>query len=1174
MTLSERGTRLERDDETRRPEALGTAPNSVPAPPSARVATVKTVRVFVSSPGDVLNERDEARQSFRRLQTVFSGLLHIDAYFWEEKPMRAHTSFQAQIEEAAKFDFFICILWGKLGTPLTLGGDTGTQHELRAALESRRLRSKPDVLIYWRYDTPPHTKETREAVVDEQTKVQLFLNDVTRKDGSYERAFNEYKGFEHFASRFEGDMHTLLEGCLPEDALGPAQRARTWKDGSPFRGLLHFEFEHAPVFFGREPDVARVIDALKTQASKGAAFVLVIGASGAGKSSLACAGVVPALLRRGTVPDVTLWRRAALRPSGLKDGDLFDTLVRALFEPAALPELARRSTPAALAAAFRAEPRSCVTAVSVALTTTAHEWSRAVGTEDAPIARLVLVLDQLEELFTVEALESQREAFLSAIDALARCGNVWVIATMRSDFYPRCQDSRLLLGLASNSQVVGPPDGFQLAQMIRRPAAAAGLRFEVDERQGRRLDELLRDEALKNPANLPLLEFALEELYEKRDGSGRLLLSAYHQMDGVAGALGKRAEESFGRASPAAQAQFETVFSKLVIVDANAETAVRQRTLKDEVEVDAASRELVSHLTHDRLLVADREGENGPAVISVAHEAMLGRWERLREWIEAHRETLRVCGFVREDLQRWLHSGRDPEQLLTGTRLERAKEIVAGNFLRADEAEFVAASLEQVDARKFRVALQTGAEDLTAISKEFRGKYPLRWRAELRAALEPSTPEPATREGIETDTEDARETPSHRSKAMRARAAALLGKPPADELATELARLVHEDESETVRREAATSLVALDSAACFDELFRRVGQASDADARGTLAHVRAAADSSPKKTDFEQRFASFDAKFRAQITRRARSLRFRRALPTLLLVIVPTLILSSCTAGPFKFFPGYLNYALAQGQAGGVSAVFQGVLATFLWGGIITLSITIHGTVFGVERRPKSYVQPWGALVAGAIGGVLSSMLVLLVITMVCSETSVYEEGWVDTKPSDTREFFALLLTGRHYFWPYLVMGVGLGVGMAMLTNGVRASQPWRDLMRRQTGLTGSTVLPVVGSLTKMMWRFAWPIPLCMLLADAVSFLILRMPGASQESYTTWHERLLGGLSPTNAKGLDLVVRSWKISAWGQGLSIVFDSITQGLGGFFCIVGLALGLIAARHGVKVEPRRN
>src|SRR5262249_49216390 len=117
------------------------------------------------------------------------------------------------------------------------------------------------------------------------------------------------------------------------------------------------------------------------------------------------------------------------------------------------------------------------------------------------------------------------------------------------------------------------------------------------------------------------------------------------------------------------------------------------------------------------------------------HEAMLGRWARLKQWIDSHREDLQICGFVRDDLQRWLNSGRDAEQLLAGSRLERTKKVISTGFLSTEELAFVAASFEQVEARTFRPALRTGSEDLRVLSKTFLRAYPARWYTEIGDAL-------------------------------------------------------------------------------------------------------------------------------------------------------------------------------------------------------------------------------------------------------------------------------------------------------------------------------------------------------------------------------------------------------------------------------------------------------
>ena len=319
--------------------------------------------------------------------------------------------------------------------------------------------------------------------------------------------------------------------------------------------------------------------------------------------------------------------------------------------------------------------------------------------EKQPRALFALAIDQLEELFTVERLASQREGFLRAIDALARSGYVWVLATLRSDFYPRCEESPLLMELkeGTGQYHLQPPDEVQLGQMIRLPASAAGLLFEEDHKTGERLDDLLRDAAVKSPAALPLLEFALEELYEQRDpDKGLLKLEAYRALGGVEGALGKRAEESFLQAGRSAQESFDTVFRQLVTISAGeGEPAVRRRARKVEVETTTGAGELVDRLIADRLLMADRT-EEGVIVIGLAHEAMLASWPRLAQWVERNRESLKVRAQVAADAARWTENNRNPDYLYdAGLPLEKARVAQQEGFLDTSEKEFVEMSERQ-----------------------------------------------------------------------------------------------------------------------------------------------------------------------------------------------------------------------------------------------------------------------------------------------------------------------------------------------------------------------------------------------------------------------------------------------------------------------------------------------
>lgn len=512
---------------------------------------MKTVRIFISSPGDVAAERLKAADIFERLQTEFSGRLLIEPYFWEHEPMLAHTDFQSQIQPPSKFDLFVCILWARLGSRLHPAMHqkpdgsqyaSGTEFEVLDALEGFRRSGAPEVLIYKRKGDPiipAKPKENRDRILQQYDLLDSFFTKLTQEDGYYVVGTNSYAGLDQFEVKFETAMRKLLDRFVPAGISGTAVPTKSWTTGSPFRGLRHFDFEHASIFFGRTRAVDELLTALRKQAANERTFVLVFGGSGVGKSSLVRAGVLPWLVRPGVIDGVGFWRRAIMRPGEMADGDLFDALATTLLRLEVLPELGSDGTDSPkLAKLLRENPEGVALLIKGALSQAAREAQIKANAKQQPRALFALVIDQLEELFTIERFSRQREQFFRAIDGLARSGFVWVLATLRSDFYSRCEESEVLMKLkqGDGQYHLQPPDDVALGQMIRLPASAAGVLFEEDHRTGERLDDLLRDAAVKNPAALPLLQFALQELYEQRDvQTGTLRLDAYRKLGGVEG---------------------------------------------------------------------------------------------------------------------------------------------------------------------------------------------------------------------------------------------------------------------------------------------------------------------------------------------------------------------------------------------------------------------------------------------------------------------------------------------------------------------------------------------------------------------------------------------------------------------------------------------------------------
>ncbi len=321
--------------------------------------------------------------------------------------------------------------------------------------------------------------------------------------------------------------------------------------------------------------------------------------------------------------------------------------------------------------------------------------------------RLLLVLDQMEELWTDRRCTAEdRESLLSAIEALARSGRAWVLATLRSDFYPQAQQSDAFLRLkgAGGQYDLRAPGAAALARVIVEPARLAGLGFERDEATGRSLDQQILEDAVRQPEALPLLQYALRELYEGCDGGSLLSFSAYEALGGVEGALGRRAEAVFSALPEESRAAFGEVFRSLVTVDAAGEGAgLRRRAPLAPLVAEPAHRALVDALIAHRFLTADRAGDL--PVVALTHEALLRRWERLASWVASNREYLRLCARVEQDQARWEQGHEDPSLLLpAGLPLAEGRTLLsaAPGLLSSDTVRFIASSLAAEDHRVAR----------------------------------------------------------------------------------------------------------------------------------------------------------------------------------------------------------------------------------------------------------------------------------------------------------------------------------------------------------------------------------------------------------------------------------------------------------------------------------------
>jgi WD40 repeat protein/DNA-binding SARP family transcriptional activator len=481
------------------------------------------------------------------------------------------------------------------------------------------------------------------------------------------------RGPEHDVRDLIGVARELLPGAMPLQLAELAERADSGTDiptadelvaatrrsydpaaaespvpgdgRNPYKGLRPFSEADAADFFGRKDLVRRLVSRLG-EGQPGARFLAVVGPSGGGKSSVVRAGLVPAV-RDGALGDEHDWYVAEMFPGPHPIEELEAALLRVAVGP--LPQLRD---------GLEAGSRGLLEAVDRAL---------------PPGAELLLVVDQFEEVFTLTTDETERELFLESLRVAAADpdSRVRVVITLRADFYDRpLIYPRFGELLAQRNEAVAPLTPDELETAIRGPAQGVGVLIEPG-----LVAEMVAD-AAHQPGALPLLQYALTELFERRNGD-RLTLASYEEIGGVAGALSARAERIYASTDEEGRRAIKQVFLRLVTLGEGREDT-RRRVARSELDaldvgqgpVDA----VVGTFGRHRLLTFDREPVTREPTVEIAHEALLGAWKRLRRWIDDGREDLRQIRRLEEVAAEWRGSGRDPSFLLRGTRLGQVEE--------------------------------------------------------------------------------------------------------------------------------------------------------------------------------------------------------------------------------------------------------------------------------------------------------------------------------------------------------------------------------------------------------------------------------------------------------------------------------------------------------------------
>ncbi|MGZ9034734.1 MAG: nSTAND1 domain-containing NTPase, partial [Rhodospirillales bacterium] len=468
----------------------------------------------------------------------------------------------------------------------------------------------------------------------------------------------------------------LLVAAIRRQPPGPlAQQkiAAIRAEVCPYRGLRPFREEDEPFFFGRELFTEALATTLARQT-----FVAVVGASGSGKSSVVRAGLIPRLRRGG---DGCVWDIFTLVPTDRPLASLTAALL-----PSLEPELSEADR------LFKVNKlASHLADGSVALRDiTGRILEKQRGTD-----RLLLIVDQWEELYTLCRDEQICRAFAAQLLGAAATGSVKVVMTMRGDFFGRALADRSLADQLQNSVVtIGPMTRDELAATIVKPAEAVGLSFESG------LAETILDDVGDEPGSLPLLEFLLEAMWKARRGS-TLQYDAYFRLGRVSGAIAHRADEVFERGFT--ESEREAAHRLLIRMVRSGEGVEDTRQRAAIPEADPVAEATIRKLADARLVVTERANVTGQETVELAHEALIRSWQRLRGWIDQDREFLRTRERIAAQARLWENEGRPPDRLLpAGRPLAEGEDLLQtrGKDLEDDLVEYIRASSSAEAVRK------------------------------------------------------------------------------------------------------------------------------------------------------------------------------------------------------------------------------------------------------------------------------------------------------------------------------------------------------------------------------------------------------------------------------------------------------------------------------------------
>lgn len=646
----------------------------------------KKIRVFVSSPGDVRQERMIAKKVISELGKKYQDYVSLEAILWEDLPLEATASFQEGIDyflDQAPIDIAIFILWSRLGSTLGtsyLKADgspyaSGTEYEFDMMYTLWERTQRPKIMVYVK-DTEPqygsglNSTDIR-GLLAQKDRLDRFIEEKFRdRETGTNYAYTQYDKQQTFEERLKSHLENLIRSQIGYDVT-----IREW-EGNPYVGLRSYNSDESSIYCGRKGLVYDIVGKLLLVSDGGDKPTLfVLGESGSGKSSLVKAGILPQLMIETT--GETSYNPIIVSPSSFA-GRIYDGLV----------ELFLRCHPFLEGNPVAMDLRNGIP------DNYNFQYLRHALCENVSSVTPIIFIDQFEEMFSDNQITmEERKRCLQLLRGLSETRQVFMIFSMRNDFYSRFTSYPELGTIKNLSIVYDIPNvtAADIAEIVEEPARKANLHWERNEK-GISLSKRIIEDAARLQ-NLPLIEFALSELYKQCSEAGEMTFDAYRRIGYLKGAVIQYANNFYTSLSSEEQGAFNAILNSVIAVsDEIGMVYVRKTASRSNLEKDPLQKKVVQKLVDAHLFVAGKD-VNGVPTVTIVHEILLTSWDIVKEWCKQHHDFLQRNDHYEKLARYWKSNGCRKNDLI----LERSALLEAEYFMYHHEADIHPVTFEFLD---------------------------------------------------------------------------------------------------------------------------------------------------------------------------------------------------------------------------------------------------------------------------------------------------------------------------------------------------------------------------------------------------------------------------------------------------------------------------------------------